>query len=171
VPVVRNSSPLILCARIGRIELLRAVFDYLLIPPAVHQEVVVRGKGRPGAAEVENGEWIRSRALERDEDLAALLARLYPGEAEAIALAVELGSEIVVILDDYQARRLARERSVETVGSGGVPVLAKRQGLIPAVRPLLDELRLAGLHMSHRIYTEILAEAGEATVRPDDAAP
>jgi uncharacterized protein len=62
---------------------------------------------------------------------------------------------------------LAREHGVETVGSGGVLVLAKRQGLIPLVRPVLDELRVAGLHLSERAYREILVKAGEGPGEPD----
>jgi uncharacterized protein len=167
VPIVSNSSPLILYTRIGRLELLRELFGEVLIPPAVHLEVVVRGQGRPGSGDVEQAAWIESRVLRDYTDAQTFLGQINPGEAEAIALAMELGAEMAVILDDYKGRRLAREHGVETVGSGGVLVLAKRQGLIPLVRPVLDELRVAGLHLSERAYREILVKAGEGPGEPD----
>ena len=50
--VVADSSPLIGLSSIGRLDILRAVFARVLVPAAVHAEVVVEGAGRPGAAEV-----------------------------------------------------------------------------------------------------------------------
>ena len=60
---VSNSSPLILYARIGRLELLKALFGEILIPPAVWHEVVTGGTGRNGEREVRQSDWIRQRSL------------------------------------------------------------------------------------------------------------
>ncbi|WP_244083925.1 hypothetical protein [Desulforhabdus sp. TSK] len=54
--VVSNASPLINLARIGRLSLLPRIFDRLLIPEAVWQEVVEEGQGQPGADEIRQGE-------------------------------------------------------------------------------------------------------------------
>lgn len=61
--VVSDSSPLIALARIGQLELLRALFGTVLVPEAVWQEVVVDGVGRPGAGEVVQASWIERRAV------------------------------------------------------------------------------------------------------------
>ncbi len=61
MPAVSNSSPLILYAAIGRLELLRETYDEIAVPPAVWREVVAAGTGRAGASEVAQSSWIRQR--------------------------------------------------------------------------------------------------------------
>ena len=61
--IVSNSSPLILYARIARLDLLRDLFGEVLIPPAVHQEVVVAGGHHLDAGTVGSAPWIQSRVL------------------------------------------------------------------------------------------------------------
>lgn len=58
MPAVSNSSPLILFSRIHRLALLRALFDTILVPPAVQWEVIDQGAQRPGAVEVATAEWV-----------------------------------------------------------------------------------------------------------------
>jgi predicted nucleic acid-binding protein len=43
--VVSNSGPLINLAKVGQFTLLRALFQHITIPPAVFEEVVIRGGG------------------------------------------------------------------------------------------------------------------------------
>ena len=83
------------------------------------------------------------------------------GEAEVIALAIERGGFESVLLDDRDARRVARERGLAVAGSAGVLVLAKDRGVLPEVRPTLDQLRSASLYLSDAAYLEALAAAGE----------
>jgi predicted nucleic acid-binding protein len=61
--VVSNSSPLIALARIGQFELLRLLYQKLLIPPAVRSEVVRFGEERIGAVELERADWIQTVAV------------------------------------------------------------------------------------------------------------
>jgi uncharacterized protein len=50
--VVSNTSPIINLAAVGRLELLRALFERIIIPVAVYHEIVEDGQGLPGAIEV-----------------------------------------------------------------------------------------------------------------------
>ena len=142
---VSDSSPLILYAGIGRLDLLGRIFAEVIVPSAVWEEVVAEGAGRPGAVEVARMPWIRRRALDRQETARALLPELGLGEAEAIALCLELGHPGPLLLDDRKGRRIAREPGIAVVGSAGVLVVAKDRGIVSAVHPLLDELGSAGL--------------------------
>jgi hypothetical protein len=161
VPAVANSSPLIVCAEIGRLALLQSVFGEVLTPPSVHAEVVGAGGDRPGAAEVRVAHWIRPVALSQRDVLESLTPALGRGEAEMIALALELGGQVPVLIDDRGGRRAARRHGLRVFGSAGVLVLAKSAGLVPAVRPDLDRLRLAGLFLGDAAYRDALAQAGE----------
>jgi predicted nucleic acid-binding protein len=67
--IVADSGPIIVFARIGRLDLLRQVVGELIIPDAVYEELVGSGTERPGAAEVAHGDRIRRRTV---QDLTAV---------------------------------------------------------------------------------------------------
>ena len=104
--------------------------------------------------------WIRTQTLQRPLDSRVAHAALDAGEAESISLALETRAQWV-ILDDLQARRLAKELGLAVVGTAGVLFAAKQRGFIPAVRPPLDALRAAGFRLRKDVYEEILKAAGE----------
>src|SRR5947209_4879730 len=87
VTAISNSSPLIALSHIGYLYLLRELFDDVLVPSAVGAEVISRGRGRPGAAELAMAAWITILPVEESERLRGLLRILGSGEAEVIALA------------------------------------------------------------------------------------
>jgi predicted nucleic acid-binding protein len=151
---------LILYARIGRLHLLKALFDEILIPPAVWREVVVDAGARIGAREVRQSAWIRQRPLP-SEPMPPRFAALDVGEAEALALASTLKPEIPILLHDDQARRIAQEVGVFVIDSAGILVRAKEADLIPMVRPVLLELRTAGLFLGKAADRELLEAVGE----------
>jgi predicted nucleic acid-binding protein len=116
-------------------------------------------EGRAGAAEVRALSWLRVQEPADSALLVRLRVELDAGEAEAIALAAELGAP--VILDDRPARRRARALGLQVTGSAGVLVVAKEDGFIPVVRPVLDELRAAGLRLGAAAYAAVLSAADE----------
>jgi hypothetical protein len=162
LPAVSNSSPLIVYARAERFELLRAVFEKLYVAPAVWAEVVERGRGRPGVDALSDAAWIRVRQLTTRETVDRLRGILDHGEAETIALATEFSERLPVLIDDGPGRRVAAAHGLDVVGSAGVLIQAKRYGLIPEVRPILEELREAGLYLGAPAVTRVLQAAGES---------
>ena len=93
--VVADSTPLISLSSIGRLDLLKSLYGRILIPPAVHREVVNQGQGRWGAAEVTAAEWIETRLVTQTERLEAFPPNLGMGEREAIILGQEVAADIV----------------------------------------------------------------------------
>lgn len=69
------------------------------------------------------------------------------------------GSEAV--LDDRQARRCAESLGVPVTGTLGIVLRAKRRGLIPAARPLVERLLEQRLYLSDELVEAALAEIGE----------
>lgn len=134
--------------RIGQLDVLPRVFTKIVAPPTVVQEF-----GR-------SPEWLEVRAVSNDLLSTALRTQLHRGEAEVIALAAEIAAQSIV-LDDKKARRIARELGLWPIGTVGVILRAKRSGVIPACRPLLDSLMRAGFYMSDALYREALRLAGE----------
>jgi predicted nucleic acid-binding protein len=87
--VVCDAGPLTQLARAGHFGLLQDLFGRVLIPPAVYQEVAIRGKGEDGSSELVRATWIQQRHPLRSSLVTALATFLGIGEAEAIALAGE----------------------------------------------------------------------------------
>jgi uncharacterized protein len=160
--VVSDSSTLIHLARIGRLRLLRKLYDCITIPPAVWREVVEHGEGRAGAIEVSEAYeagWIDVVAL-ADESLARSLTRdLGAGESEVIALAIEQKADLI-LLDESEARRAAEIYSLPKTGVIGVLIRAKREGVITSLQVELDKLR-EEFWIEDRLYHRALVAVGE----------
>jgi predicted nucleic acid-binding protein len=147
-------------SRIGGLNLMRALFDEILIPPAVWREVFVGASSRIGVPELRQARWIRQWPMPETE-LPAQVANLHAGEAEAIALASSMPIATPILLDDLRARHVASDLGLVVIGSGGFLGRAKEAGLIPLVQPILDDLILAGLYLSETAIRGLLSSAGE----------
>ena len=82
------------------------------------------------------------------------------GESEAITLALK-DANARAVLDDFQARKCTALLQVDTVGSLGLLLMAKRRGLIDAVRPKIGKLIGAGLRIDFAILDKIYKKIGE----------
>jgi hypothetical protein len=83
------------------------------------------------------------------------------GEAETIALALELGADLV-LLDERDGRYTAQRFGLRVVGVLGVLLEAKSKGLIKNIKPYLDMLRQqAGFYIRETLYQQMLILAGE----------
>ncbi len=158
--VVANAGPLIALAQIGRFDLLQSLYGQLRISPVVWDEVVTSGRGRPGAVEVSAVAWIHVVKVSDTTAVQLLKGRLGAGESEAIVLAMELKADLLLI-DEARGRRVAEARGLYKTGTVGTLIVAKKRGLVSAVRPLLDDLRAMGFHISGTLYQTVCALAGE----------
>jgi predicted nucleic acid-binding protein len=154
--VVADSTPLIALASIGKLHLLQKLYQRIVIPNAVYEEVVHQGKGRSGSSEVRNAVWIQTRTVTQqpssDQQLPSGLGR---GESEAIILAKELSADLIV-MDETAGRKEATRRGLRLIGTIGVLQQAKLQGLIPALKPELNGLMGHQFHLSTSTYRAIL---------------
>jgi uncharacterized protein len=160
--IVSNASPLINLARIGKLGLLQKLYGELIIPGAVWQEIVVEGAGQPGADEVKAADWIKKRDVSNRQLTQALKQELDAGEAESIALALEIGADLL-LMDEHLGREVARHLGVRYTGLIGVLIEGKRRGLITSIKPYLDQLRdIAGFRLSEVLYARVLQDEKES---------
>jgi predicted nucleic acid-binding protein len=160
VKAISNSSPLINFAALGRFTLLRELYRTIVIPDAVYHEVVVAGRGQPGAAEVEQAYWVTREAV-INPSIVAALHELGRGEAEAVALAVENPGSLL-ILDERRGRLAAMNLGVNIIGTLGVLLVAKRKGLLAALAPEIEKLQMqVGFRVRADLKAKVLQEAGE----------
>lgn len=158
--LVVDSSSLIALARIGRLDLFRQLATTVYVPQAVHDEVAIKGRGRPGSSEVTQAEWITVSSVKDAASVGSLCQNLGRGESEAIVLAKETQADFVV-LDDVTARRQAERMGCRVVGLLGVLLYAKQRRLIASMKPVLDDLREAGFYVDDRAYGSTLHLADE----------
>lgn len=135
---ISDTSPIQYLFQCGLLELLPALYGTVVIPPAVVSEIqegLICGVRLPAPKSLG---WFRVRAPKQTRVL-PLAGDLGPGEREVLSLAVETPGALA-ILDDSAARRWAANAGVRVIGTLGILVRAKKGGLLPAVRPVLDEL-------------------------------
>jgi hypothetical protein len=157
--IVSNSGPLINLAKVGQF-MLQDLFQRITIPPAVFEEVVIRGGGQPGAGETNTAQWI-TRGMLRQSDIADMLtAELDRGEAEAIALALQEKADWILI-DERVGRRFAQRVGLKVKGTLRILLEGVRRGYIDDLQPLLDILVARGTWIAPATYAEVLKLAQE----------
>lgn len=82
------------------------------------------------------------------------------GEADARALADQIGADLV-LLDESAARRRARSLGLRKTGTVGVLLRAKRKGMIDELRPELDHLRATSFWIDEALYGRVLEAVNE----------
>jgi predicted nucleic acid-binding protein len=166
--VVSDASPLICLAAIRRFDLLRLLYGEVLIPEAVWREITrAPAFAAPASLQVatdaRNAGWLQVATAVNRPLVTQLETVLDPGEAEAIALAVERAPSLLLI-DEQEGRQTARTLGVPLTGTLGVLLRAKALGHASAIKPLLTELvEQHHFRLHPRLVQQIVAEAGEAT--------
>jgi uncharacterized protein len=157
---VTNTSPVSALAGIGHLDLFASLFAKLMIPLEVWEELCAApdpAGALEALASLPNGVF-----LPNTHPAPESAAALHAGERGAIALALTHPGAWI-LLDDGPARKIARRLGLHVVGTLGVLVEAKRQGIVAEVRPLVERLVEQGLYLSQAVIDAALSAAGEST--------
>jgi predicted nucleic acid-binding protein len=161
--IVSDTSPLSNLAIVGCLSLLQQIYNKVIIPQAVAEELRSASDEENLIAGVLSLDWIEVVSAKNLELISVLQNNhnLDRGEAEAIALALELNADELLI-DERLGRREATRLGLPITGVLGILLVAKRRGLISAVQPVMDALmNQVGFRVSSQLYTEVLKAAGE----------
>lgn len=154
-----NASPLIYLSRAGLLDLLRLLAPEIVVPNAVAMEILRRGQSDPTAQALSQTSWLS--VVSTPQIPASIQAwGLGVGESSVLAWAhANPGTEVVI--DDLAARRCAATLGIPVRGTLGLVLIARQRGQIPAARPVLLQLRQAGMYLSDRVMNQALAMIGE----------
>jgi hypothetical protein len=145
-------------AIIGHLALLREQFGEVLVPRAVVEELRL-AEDLPGNGEIREAirvGWLQPREAKQQALVRSLRRELDLGEAEAIALAIELNAERI-LLDERDARRVAKSQGLKVTGVVGILRRARLEKRIPSLREAIGRLRdEAGFHLDDELVEEIL---------------
>ena len=157
-PVV-NASPLIFLSKGNLLDLLKLAGEEVVVPAAVAGEIRKRGATDPTVQALAGTSWL---VVVETPPVPALIQSwdLGPGESAVLAWAyAHPGTEAIV--DDLAGRRCAAALGIPVRGTLGLVLTAKRRGIIPAARPVLEKLRHSGMYLSDRVLNQALALVGE----------
>jgi uncharacterized protein len=159
--IISDTSPIINLATIGYLDLIPRLFETIIIPDFVYQEIVIVGKGLPGATEIATADWVQTATCTNVSLVQTLMLDLDRGEAEAIALALELHADNILIDEDL-GRRIAVNYKLRPLGVLGILLKAKNNGLIEEIKPVMDDLRnIARFFIHQNLYNQVLKLANE----------
>lgn len=150
--VVADSGPLHYLILLGKADLLSAIFGEVVIPAAVRKELTHPRSPAAVRTWMESlPEWARCIGpTVIDSSLP-----LGTGEREAIALALELHADLLLV-DDKKARRIAQEHGIPVAGTLGLLKIAHDRGSI-AFPDAIHELLRHGFRLSNQLAREITA--------------
>jgi predicted nucleic acid-binding protein len=147
--IISDTSCLIILSKIGKLDLLEKLYGRVYTTLDIAQEF---GEPIPNWLLVKDvADEFRQKILEMQID---------KGESSAIALALET-PESILILDDYKARKIASHLGLALTGTVGVIIKAKMNGIVLAVKPILEEIKKTNFRISPELEILALKEAGE----------
>ncbi|REL24517.1 DUF3368 domain-containing protein [Rhodohalobacter sp. SW132] len=86
--------------------------------------------------------------------------KLDRGETSVLALSLSINNSIVII-DDLKGRRAAEKLKVRYSGTLGLILRAKKEGIIPSVKPILRKVNKTNFRIDKNLLITIMKEAGE----------
>ena len=149
--VIADASPLIALARVDGLGWLQALFH----------EVLVTGSFVSSEARIEEAiaaGWLRAVPCQTN---APPLPDLDEGEAASIRLALELGGETLLLIDERAGRAVAQEFGLQVAGTAAVIGLAKQKGLIASARSVFAELHASDFRIAAAVIQTVLDRCGE----------
>lgn len=141
--VISDTSCLIILA------LLKLAYSSVVVTPDVAAEF---GRTLP--------DWILIQSPSNSSLVRLLEESIDQGEASSIALALEI-PECYLILDDLRARKVAISLGLAFTGTLGFIASVRQRGIIPAARPLFEQIMATDFRISKELITGILEELGE----------
>jgi predicted nucleic acid-binding protein len=158
--VVTNSTPVIALSSIYRLELLKDLYGEIIIPKAVHDEVMAKKDSVSQLALVQANDWIITKIVINSEAKKFFKVQLHEGEVEVMLLGKELKANLLII-DDYLAREYAKYLDFEITGTLGVILKAKEKRIIGEIKPLLSDLIDNGIYIGNKLFQDVLKLAEE----------
>ncbi len=154
-----NASPLILLSKVDHLDLLQVEADELIVPDKVIDEIRAYGGTDSTVQKVQKAAWLK---VVPTTTIPATIASWNLGDGESSVLAFAVGEvDVEVVLDDLQARRRAAGLGLTVRGTVGIVLLARQNSVIPAARPVIENLRRSGMYLTDEFARRMLALVGE----------
>lgn len=155
--VIVNSSPFLALERIGCLQLLPDLFQQVVRPQSVWDELTAGSRAYGISEELSKSKWIKTLP---DPPTASFRPELGNGETAAIALAIQEKADLI-LLDDLAARNVAEELGLQISGTLGVLIAGYQKKLITDIEQPIHDLRDCGFHMSDSLVRYVKKQSME----------
>jgi predicted nucleic acid-binding protein len=155
--IVSDASPIIVLLKTNNLSILKDLFEKIAVPTAVYKEITAKEQEKIIFDKID---WIETRKIKNTQENVLLEKLIDKGEAEAIILAKELKTSLLV--DDAKARKYAILLNVEVIGTLGLLKMAKKRGIISSVKKTISDMLAEGYYIEDKLIARILEDVGES---------
>ena len=150
--MISNATPIICLAKINQLDILKKLFNKIIIPEDVKNEIIIKGKaGYSIILDAINQGWIKVKNPRFNPDLG-----LGKGENAAINLAKEETDSLII--DDAFAIKVAYSLNIEYIRTSSLIFSALKNKIInkKQAKDIIHELIKTGYYLSPSLFSEIL---------------
>lgn len=153
--VVSNTSPLLNLALIDSLDLLRSQFSVVEVPEQVWEEIQAGERGTDALEELRTEGFLTVVSVTEDELFRELHRDIDRGEAATLRYALDQDVDLV-LLDEKEARNVARRHNLPRTGVIGILLKGANEGTVDDLAEEIDALREAGFWISDGLYDAVL---------------
>ena len=155
--IFSNTTPLIALAGVRQLDLLSALFGEIHVVETVIDECAAGGP--IAVPNLRNLGWVRVvKVLPANQP--GVLLDLDRGERDTLTMAQKMGAARVII-DERIGRNIAELIGLHVVGTLGILLKAKEQGLIASFGETVARMRANGIHYHPALVSKLTSLAGE----------
>lgn len=158
--VVVNTTPLIALSHVGQLDLLKKLYEEIMIPEAVYHELSVKMESICKKTVDKSSDWIQVEKIKNQMAKSMYKTQLHDGEVEVMILSKEIEADVVII-DDANAKKHAKYLGLPITGTLGVLIKAKQKGYIGELKPVLQRMVENGIYISQSLIELCLKQVGE----------
>ena len=149
--VISDATTLIILFDLKRIDLLSNLFSQILIPQTVYRELNAK-------KEILLPDFIEVVTVNKSDTLKLLKNLLDDGESEAIALALEKKSRLII--DEKKGRKIAMRQGLEIIGLLGIVYLNIKNRYISQkdAKEFLDEALTHGYRINVKLIETMFSK-------------
>jgi|SRR5680860_43405 len=147
--IISDTSCLITLGNVDKLDLLRDLFQEIIITEEVRDEFNERLP-----------DWITIMDVkdkQRQNEIENLLDK---GESSAITLALEIPNSLLII-DEIKGRKIAESFNIEIIGTIGVLIIAKKKGLIDDIVDIILQIKRKGFRLSDKLMNILIDSFGK----------
>lgn len=160
--IISDTTALSNLLRINQLQLLPKLYGNIIIPETVFDELQTLESFNVSIKPINQASWIKIKYVTNRLMLSDLVNKnnLDLGEAEAIALSIELQANRLLI-DEKKGRTIARQYNLSIVGTLGILLEAKTKGFLSNITKEMDKLLKIGFWIHPTLYKKIQRLAKE----------
>jgi uncharacterized protein len=157
--IISDTTAITNLIAIGKLEILLSIFQAIVIPKEVYDELCVLGRNKIVIDAIAN---ISIKTVINTDKVNELSEKkgIDLGESASIILAEEILADLLII-DERKGRQAAEELGLNVTGLLGVLRLGKHLGKIAHCKPILDALLQNGFRLNPKLYYQFLSSLNE----------